>query len=151
METDLKWPEPAKALHKLDVFLGSWIVEGQNGPAAPFAPFAEVEGNIFYQWMPGGFFMTANWHRKFAYLSHIGLSVIEANGKTGSFAMHNFDNMGHHRIYALSNEDRRWIVEGKTERAKIAFDAAGDSFTETWESLGEDGWQLLCKLKVIKI
>jgi hypothetical protein len=141
---------PDEKLHALEIFLGSWRLAGKNLPGAPTAANMMVTGNIFFQWMPGHFFMTGNWHRKYGYESHIGISLIGFDYGREAYFMENFDNLGFRREYVMRQHGANWSIEGTQERADIRFENAG-LYHERWEIRKNRQWEGLCEFKVIKI
>lgn len=72
------------------------------------------------------------------------LSVLGVeSGDKGYFAR-TFENHGFYRHYGLSVDDRTWLLEGETERARTVFDAHGNTQAITWEWLREGKWLPLC-------
>ena len=55
-----------------------------------------------------------------------------------------FENHGFYRHYCPSVDNRTWLLEGETERARTVFDADGNTQTITWEWLRDGTWLPLC-------
>jgi hypothetical protein len=140
--------QPGAAHRRLDVFLGHWKVEGENGSAAPAAPGARVRGEETYDWMPGGFFLIARWVHRFDSALHEGIGFIGHDPITGAYTANHFDNLGYHRAYRLAEANGVWSFVGTFERARMRFDGDGNGFAIEWE-LSKDGllWQPLCNLR----
>jgi len=139
---------PPEKLHALEVFLGSWQITGKNLSLA--AADTMVRGNIFFQWMPGHFFITSQWHLKSGAESHIGMSVIGFDEAKQVYFMENYDNLGSRRTYTMRNDGFRWMIEGNRERGEIIFENP-ERYRERWEVRKDRHWEPLCELKVIKI
>lgn len=144
--------EPGAEHRKLDLFVGRWRVEGFNAGQAPDAPDTKVSGEESYEWLPGRFFLLTHFDRGFTGGGrHIGTGLIGV-GERGTYASDSFDNLGYHRTYKLSVEDRVWTYSGGHERAQLTFAKDGKSFHVKWE-LSKDGkaWQPLCELDGTKL
>jgi hypothetical protein len=139
---------PGPEHKRLEVFLGHWRVEGQNGPLAPAAPGARVLGEQTYDWMPGGFFLIGRWVHRFDSALHEGISFIGHDPERPGYTADNFDNLGYHRSYQLSELGGVWQWSGGFERASMRFFDDGSGFHTRWE-ISSDGrsWQPLCELR----
>ena len=142
--------EPASELQALEKFMGSWEIKGRNLDAAPVAPNTAINGNVFFQYMPGHFFVTSNWNRKYRFKSHIGMSVIGFDRKKNRYFMEKFDNLGNRREYDLTHDEDSWHISGDTERAEIRFDD-DHTYSERWEVKKSGHWKPVCEMKVMKI
>ena len=138
---------PPTALQQLEMFVGDWLVEGENLEGAPLAANTKVTGEVAYEWMPGGYFLVCDWDRKFENGAHIGMGIISYDDATKAFSATNYDNMGFIRTYALTNEGNVWKLDGDKERATIEFNKVDRSFTEYWEIAKEGQWLPLCRLR----
>ncbi|MEJ7600084.1 MAG: DUF1579 family protein [Kofleriaceae bacterium] len=138
-------PGPQRAL--LDMFVGTWRVEGENASQAPLEPGTRVTGLQTYEPIPGNFFLRGQWHRRFGDAEHTGTSLLGHDPDKGAFLAHHYDNLGYAREYVVDVRDRVWTFAGRYERATIVFDHDGEQFHETWE-LSKDGatWEPLCEL-----
>ena len=138
---------PGPEHERLEVFLGHWRVEGHNAPTAPSASAVKVLGEETYDWMPGGFFLIGRWVHRFDSSLHEGISFIGYDPESRSYTADNFDNLGYHRAYRLTEFADVWQFSGAFERATWRFDDDDDGFTVNWE-ISKDGktWAPLCEL-----
>jgi hypothetical protein len=139
---------PGPEHKRLEGFLGHWRVEGHNAPAAPTAAATKVLGEETYDWMPGGFFLIGRWVHRFDSSLHEGISFIGHDPETRAFTADNFDNLGYHRAYRLTELGGVWQFSGAFERASWRFDDDRNGFTVNWE-MSKDGktWAPLCELR----
>ncbi len=139
---------PGPEHQRLEAFLGHWRVHGHNAADAPAAPGAEVHGEQTYDWMPGGFFLIGRWVHRFDSSLHEGVSFVGHDPESRSYSADNFDNLGYHRVYQLTEWAGVWQFSGAFERASMRFDDDGNGFSLDWE-MSRDGksWQSLCRLR----
>jgi Protein of unknown function (DUF1579) len=143
-------PVRSSAHDALSVFLGEWRAEGmsfggtdQSGPdpKANGVPWVSTHST---RWHTGDFFLIQDERARIDGKVFDTLSVMGVeHGDKGYFAR-TFENHGFYRHYALSVEDRIWLLEGETERARTVFDAQGDTQTITREWLRDGKWLPLC-------
>ena len=134
----------------LSVFLGEWRAEGmsfggtdQSG-ADPKANGVRWASTHTSRWHAGKFFLIQDERAEIGGATFDTLSVMGAEpGDKGHFAR-TFENHGFYRHYALSVDDRIWLLQGETERARTVFDAEGNTQTITWEWLRDGKWLPLC-------
>ena len=136
---------------RLQPFLGTWSVVGQNGEAAPGAPNAQVTGEQSFVWLPGGFFLLGHWDHRFETGRHLGMNVVRYDPATHEYSSYNVDNLGFARTYRVTQQDDVWSFSGDWERAKMQFADDGRKLTIDWE-LTKDGstWRPLCHLEATK-
>jgi hypothetical protein len=143
-------PVRGLAHEALAVFLGDWRAEGisfggtdQSGvdPRANGVPWTSTHTA---SWHTGEFFLIQDERAQIGGAPFDTLSIMGVEpGDKGYFAR-TFENHGFHRHYALSVDDRTWLLEGETERARTVFDAGGNTQTITWEWLRDGKWLPLC-------
>ena len=148
-------PEPTpvitEAHRRLEVFIGTWKVVGQNAGAAPDAPNTAVTGEENYTWLPGRFFLLGHWDRRFGSDRHVGLSIIRYDSTTEQYSSYNVDNLGFARTYRVTQRDGVWSFIGEWERATWALGHDGQTMRIDWE-ITRDGetWEPLCHLDATK-
>ncbi|HSH65473.1 MAG TPA: DUF1579 family protein [Bacteroidia bacterium] len=151
-KTKVKLPEPSEELKKLQVFVGKWIVEGQNLSADPIAPNTEVAGVQTYDWLPGNFFLVGKWDRQFDNSENIGIGMLGFDVIKDEFFRTNYDNLGSAKTFHVDCYRNIWKLRGEKERATIIFSSDGQTFIEDWEILKDEyNWQPLCALRNKKI
>jgi hypothetical protein len=146
-------PEVLPAHRKLDAFVGTWRVTGENKAGAGKAANTKVTGEETYEWMPGGFFLVNHWDRRFENGQHTGTGYLGYDAQVDQYSVHAFDNLGFMRAYeAVPRGKNRWTYSGKKERADISFSNDGNTMTIHWE-VTPDGaeWIPLCDLTGSKV
>lgn len=136
---------------RLEPFIGTWTVTGENTGTAPNAPNTPVTGEESYAWLPGRFFLLGHWDRRFGTDRHVGIHIIRYDQTTGQYSSYNVDNFGYARTYRVAQRDGVWSFTGDWERATWALGADGRTMTIDWEAT-EDGetWVPLCHLEATK-
>ena len=148
-------PEPAPVIteehRRLEPFVGTWTVVGENKEGAPDAPNTKVTGEETFTWLPGRFVLLGQWDHRFENGRHIGLNVIRYDQSTGEYSSYNVDNLGFARTYRVTRDDRVWSFSGDWERATMRFDDDNRTLTIDWE-VTKDGstWLPLCHLDATK-
>ena len=148
-------PEPApvitEAHRRLESFIGTWKVAGQEVGAMPNAPNTPVTGEESYTWLPGRFFLLGHWDHRFGSDHHIGLNIIRYDATTERYSSYNVDNLGFARTYRVTQREGVWSFTGDWERATWAFGHDGQTMTIDWE-ITSDGetWEPLCHLDATK-
>jgi hypothetical protein len=146
-------PTPAitEAHRRLEPFIGTWTVAGENKAAAPNAPNTPVTGEESYVWLPGRFFLLGHWDHRFGNDRHTGINIIRYDQTSGQYSSYNVDNFGFARTYRVAQRDGVWSFTGDWERAAWSLGADGRTMTVDWEAT-EDGetWVPLCHLEATK-
>jgi len=143
-------PVRGSAHEALSVFLGEWRAEGmsfggtdQSG-ADPKANGVPWVSNHTARWHTGDFFLIQDERAQIGGATFDTLSVMGVEPGGEDYFARTFENHGFYRHYGLSVDDRTWLLEGETERARTVFDADGDTQTITWEWLRDGAWLPLC-------
>ena len=143
-------PTRGSAHDALSVFLGEWRAEGtsfggtdQSGadPKANGVPWISTHTT---RWHTGDFFMIQDERAQISGAVFDTLSVLGVDSGDKGYFARTFENHGFYRHYGLSVDDRTWLLEGETERARTVFDAHGNTQTINWEWLREGKWLPLC-------
>lgn len=136
----------------LNCFIGDWRLQGRNGPMAPGSPNSDVSGVDRYEWMPGGFFVSATFDHRFGPGSHEGMGILGWDADDEAFFLQNFDNLGYQRKYRVAESHGIWTFSGDSERCTCIFSEDGSSWTQSWE-FTKDGetWFPLCTMRATKV
>ncbi len=100
-------PKPGPELKKLDVFAGSWTLNGEMkpGPMGPGGPMTETEK---CEWMEGGFFLVCHSDYKMEKMGNgVGLSLLGYSTEDKAYTYREFNSWGEF-------EDSRGMVDGDT-------------------------------------
>jgi hypothetical protein len=100
-------PKPAPEHKKLDVLVGSWVLEGDVKPSS-MGPGGKVTENEKCEWMEGGFFLICHVDFKSATSGNgSGLSVIGYSTSDKAYTYREFNSWGEF-------EDSRGTLDGDT-------------------------------------
>jgi hypothetical protein len=99
-------PKPGPELKKLDVFVGSWTLDGnmKAGVMGPGGPMTETEK---CEWMDGNFYLVCHADYKSAMGNGVGLSVMGYSGDDKAYTYREFNSFGEF-------DDSRGTVDGDT-------------------------------------
>jgi hypothetical protein len=86
-------PKPAPELKKLDVFAGSWILEGNMKPGM-MGPGGSMSENEKCEWMEGGFYLVCHSDYTGTMGSGIGLSVMGYSADDKAYTYREFNSFG---------------------------------------------------------
>ncbi len=84
------------------------------------------------------------WRARIAGKAFDTLSILGVETTSEAYFARTFENHGFYRHYGLAVDDRTWMLEGETERARTVFDDDGATQTITWEWLRDGRWLPLC-------
>ena len=103
----METPKPSPELKKLDVFAGSWTLEGTMKPSS-MGPGGEImKENEKCEWMEGSFFLVCHSDYKGSMGGGVGLSVMGYSPDDKAYTYREFNSMGEF-------EDSKGTVEGDT-------------------------------------
>jgi len=86
-------PKPAPELKKLDVFVGTWNLEGTMKPGA-MGPGGTMTENEKCEWMEGGFYLVCHSDYKSSMGNGVGLSVMGYSTEAKAYTYHEFSSTG---------------------------------------------------------
>jgi hypothetical protein len=99
-------PKPGPEHKKLDVFAGSWTLEGDMKPTA-MGPGGKMTESEKCEWMEGGFFLVCHTDFKTTMGNGSGISVLGYSGEEKGYTYREFNSWGEF-------EDSKGSVEGET-------------------------------------
>lgn len=99
-------PKPAPELRKLDVFVGSWTLDGAMKPGA-MGPGGTMTENEKCEWMQGDFYVVCHSDYKGTMGSGVGLSVLGYSTDEKAYTYREFNSYGEF-------DDSRGTLEGDT-------------------------------------
>ncbi|MFZ0419735.1 MAG: DUF1579 family protein [Candidatus Sulfotelmatobacter sp.] len=99
-------PNPAPELKKLDVFVGSWTLDGTMKPGA-MGPGGSMTETEQCQWMEGGFYLVCHSDYKSSMGNGVGLSVMGYSTDDKAYTYREFNSFGEF-------DDSRGTLEGDT-------------------------------------
>jgi hypothetical protein len=86
-------PKPAPELKKLDVFIGSWTLDGDMKPG-PMGPGGKMTENEKCEWMDGGFYVVCHSDYKSSMGNGVGLSVMGYSSDDKAYTYREFNSFG---------------------------------------------------------
>jgi hypothetical protein len=99
-------PKPGPELKKLDVFAGTWALDGTMKPGA-MGPGGTMNENEKCEWMEGGFYLVCHSDYKGTMGSGVGLSILGYSAEDKAYTYREFNSFGEF-------EDSRGHVDGDT-------------------------------------
>jgi hypothetical protein len=100
-------PKPAPELKKLDVFVGSWTLEGTMKPNEMAPKGDTVTESEKCEWMEGNFYLVCHVDFKSTMGTGVGLSVMGYSPDDKAYTYREFNSMGEF-------EDSRGMLNGDT-------------------------------------
>lgn len=86
-------PKPGPELKKLDVFIGSWILDGDMKPGL-MGPGGKMTENEKCEWMEGGFYVVCRSEYKSSMGNGVGLSVMGYSNDDKAYTYREFNSFG---------------------------------------------------------
>jgi hypothetical protein len=105
-------PKPGPEHKKLDMFSGSWTVDGDMKPGA-MGPGGTVSETEKCEWMEGGFFLLCHADFKSAMGNGSGLSVMGYSSDDKIYTYREFNSFGEFMESKGSAEGDTWIWTGE--------------------------------------
>jgi len=102
----MEMPKPGAEHKKLDVFAGSWTLEGDMKPTA-MGPGGKMTESEKCEWMDGGFFLVCHTDFKTTMGNGSGISVLGYSAEEKGYTYREFNSWGEF-------EDSKGSVEGDT-------------------------------------
>jgi hypothetical protein len=99
-------PKPAAELKKLDVFAGSWTLDGTMKPGA-MGPGGSMTETEQCQWMEGGFYLICHSDYKSSMGNGVGLSIMGYSTDDKAYTYREFNSFGEF-------DDSRGTLDGDT-------------------------------------
>ena len=141
-------PAPVPGLKELDVFVGTWHVEGeaydQEVPGKPGAPVKWVSDET-YEWLPGGYFLVHRWDARVGAQEFTGIEIMGYDEPTDTYFSKLFDNLGNSPEYSVKLDANTWTFTGIKTRAKVIERIDGSAMEWHWEGQRQAGdWRPIC-------
>ncbi len=99
-------PKPGPELKKLDVFVGTWNLDG-NMKASSMGPAGTMTENEKCEWMEGGFYLVCHSDYKSSMGNGVGLSVMGYSNDDKAYTYHEFSSTGEY-------VDSKGTIDGDT-------------------------------------
>lgn len=102
----MEMPKPGPEHKKLDLFAGSWTLDGDMKPG-PMGPGGKMTESEKCEWMEGGFFLVCRTDFKSAMGNGTGLSILGYSADDKSYTYREFNSWGEF-------DDSKGSVDGDT-------------------------------------
>ena len=99
-------PKPGPEVKKLDVFAGSWTLDGNMKPGA-MGPGGSMTENEKCEWMEGGFYLVCHSDYKSSMGNGVGISVMGYSTDDKAYTYREFNSFGEF-------DDSRGTLDGDT-------------------------------------
>ena len=99
-------PKPGPEVKKLDMFVGTWILDGNMKPGM-MGPGGSMTENEKCEWMDGGFYLVCHSDYKSTMGNGVGLSVMGYSADDKAYTYREFNSFGEF-------EDSKGILDGDT-------------------------------------
>jgi hypothetical protein len=119
-----KAPEPGPEHHRLEIFIGKWINEGETVPSGGASTVRILTSDV-YEWIPGRFAVLHTAYGRIGELDVGGVEIIRYDTETGKYTSHFFDSQGHLTVDELLYDDGMWIWKGERIRTTSTFSDDG--------------------------
>jgi hypothetical protein len=107
-------PKPGPELKKLDVFVGSWTLDGNMKPG-PMGPGGAISENEKCEWMDGGFYLVCNSEYKSTIGNGVGLAVMGYSPDDKAYTYREFNSFGEFEDSkgSVAGDTWTWIADEK--------------------------------------
>lgn len=99
-------PKPGPELKKLDIFVGTWTLDGHMKPGA-MGPGGSMTESEKCEWMEGGYYIVCHTDYKSSMGNGVGLSVMGYSADDKAYTYREFNSFGEF-------DDSRGTVDGDT-------------------------------------
>jgi Protein of unknown function (DUF1579) len=149
-------PKPGPELKKLDVFAGSWTLEGTMKPGA-MGPGGSMTENEKCEWMEGDFYLVCHADYKSSMGNVVGLSVLGYSAEDKTYTYREFNSSGEFDDSRGTldgdtwtwTSDEKW--EGKVMKGRFIMKMSSPtSYTFTFDLSNGTSWNTLMDGKATK-
>ena len=145
----LKQPGPEH--HRLAVFIGKWINEGQTIASSDALPVKILTSDT-YEWMTGGFFVLHTAYGLIGGMGVGGTEILDYDAASQTYRSSFFDSQGNISSQELLDHGDTWIWQGEKTRATAVFSEDGNTQTVRHERLDDtENWQVSMNVTLKKI
>jgi Protein of unknown function (DUF1579) len=132
--SEQQMPAPDPALKRLDLFVGTWSMEGNLIGSDENT----IRGRASYRWLPGGFFLEQTIELDFSGLRINSLELIGYDSEAGTFPSTVYSNMSPQPLPYL------WEVYGNDVKITVSYGPLDATFTGAFSEDGRvfgGGWR----------
>jgi hypothetical protein len=107
-------PKPGPELKRLDVFVGTWTLDGNMKPG-PMGPGGAISENEKCEWMDGGFYLVCNSEYKSTIGNGVGLAVMGYSPDDKAYTYREFNSFGEFEDSkgSVAGDTWTWIADEK--------------------------------------
>lgn len=150
-------PKPAPELKKLDVFAGTWTLDGTMKPAMGM-PGGTMTENEKCDWMEGGFYLVCHSDYKGTMGSGVGLSIMGYSADDKAYTYCEFNSYGEFTDSKGTLDGDTWTwtndekMGGMTMKAKFTMKVTSATSYNFMFEMSEDGtkWSSVMEGKATK-
>lgn len=149
---------PGPELSRLDIFVGTWKMEGQQYDG-PFGPAAKITAVETYEWLIGGFFLVHRLGGRLEAAEMACVDIIGYDDSTQCYTRYSFYSNGKTNQWQEGEVDGNWTlvgdsqIEGKTlkVRCTTVFNDSATQMDAKWECSSDgSNWQTFWDVKATK-
>jgi len=150
--------KPGAELQRLDVFVGSWRIEGDQ-LESPLGPAAKVDLTEHWEWLPGGFFLVNRLNGHIGTEAAACVEVLGYDNEAGNYVMHSYYSDGHRSEWLVREKEGTWTYAGTWDtgaalykiRCTQVLGPAGDTINSKWEYAGDGSpWKVYWDVKATR-
>ena len=151
--------KPGADHRRLDVFVGTWDMEGQQH-AGMFGPAAKVKCTETFEWLPGGLFLIHRLHGQVGNDEMACIEIFEVDAASHGYVLHTFFNDGTKQQWQAREDNGVWIIFSERElagktwklRCTTRLEDAGNTRTGKWERSADGSrWETFWDVKAKKV
>jgi hypothetical protein len=127
-------PEPDPALKQLELFVGTWIMEGHLVGSSE----NNIKGRTTFRWLPGGFFLEQRFEMDFMGMRIHSLELIGYDPETKTFPSTVYSNVSPAPL------PYRWEVDDGKVTITVSYGPMDATFKGEWSEDGRSfsgGWR----------
>lgn len=157
-ETPQQGTGPREGIERLNAFLGSWRLVGQQYEGA-VGSAARVTATETYEWLQGGQFLIHRFDGQVGEAAASCIEIIGYNAESQTYPIHSFYDNGIETEWSAREQDGVWTLTGTWQRARpmqvrctIVFSADGTTRTAKWEASSDgSGWETFWDVEATRV
>lgn len=150
-------PTPAPELRRMEPFIGTWLLEGEQY-ATDLGVALPVEALETFEWLTGGHFVVHRFEGRVGDEAAACIEVIGYDEARGEYPFRTFYNDGRQNEWILRETGDSWTLTGDWTgpggpirvRCAIAFEAGGQVRTGEWQYEKDGDWVTFWSVRATK-
>lgn len=151
-------PKPSTPHTRLHAFVGRWRADGRSrvSPFDPRPPLsdealpARMYGTHDFAMLPGEFFLEQRGDVRVGNVQLRSTWLIGWDERADAYRMWLFDDGGNQCEYTATVSGHIWTIEGREQRAELAFSHEGTRLRQVWSVLVDGHWEPLCDVESVR-